>query len=217
MPSSVTNGATPLSGCLRHCALAIGQAPGLPGEHGLAAATLVSWLIAEVLGAYMLTAWIGSGGASIAKDAPGAVPRPLIFGHAGLAFTGLACWIAFVATGQVILAWLAIAFLAPAIGLGISTVTLWTPYPVRRPVTEPDLLRFDGMLGITTDEMLARALEDEALTTRLVDDLVASVLASPRPALRRPKLRFSPLIPAIHGLLAMSTVALAVLSAVSAS
>jgi hypothetical protein len=61
--------------------------------------------------------------------------------------------------------------------------------------------------------MLARALTDEPLTTRLIDDLVASVLAGP-PEEREPKWRLTPLIPAAHGVAAMATFMLAVLAAV---
>jgi hypothetical protein len=216
MPSTIIRAAALATGTVRRAALASGAAAGLPDKHPLAIATLVSWLIAESLGAYMLTSWIGSGGHKAASGGPDVVPRPVIFGHATLAFTGLVLWICFVVTGAVALAWVSVAVLAPAIGLGISTVTLWTPYPARRPAAEPSQA-VSGTLGITSDEMLARALEDEALTTKLVDDLLASVLASPQSALRRPRLEFSPLIPAIHGLLAVSTVALAVLCAVVSS
>jgi hypothetical protein len=196
--------------------LATGAPPGLPAGHSLAVATLVSWLATEAFGGYMLTSWIGSGGNRIKRDAPGALPRPVIFGHAALAFTGLVWWISFVVTRDVPLAWLSIGFLAPAVGLGISTLTLWTPYPARRrPGAEPAWSRYDGMLGITTDEMLTAALEDDALTTKLVDDLVASVLDQPEPAPLRPKWQLSPLIPAAHGILAMATVLFAVLAAVS--
>jgi hypothetical protein len=216
MPSTIMRAAALATGGARRAALAFGAAAGLPDKHPLAIATLVSWLIAEAFGAYMLTSWIGSGGHKLARGGPDVVPRPVIFGHAALAFTGLVFWICFVVTGAVALAWVSVAVLAPAIGLGISTVTLWTPYPARRPAAEPSQV-VNRTLGITSDEMLAMALEDEALTTKLVDDLVASVLANPQPAIRRPRLEFSPLIPAVHGLLAMSTVALAVLCAVASS
>lgn len=199
--------------------LAFGSLPDLPSAHLFALGALVSWLATEAFGAYMLTAWIGSGGNRVRRDTPGAVPRVVIFGHAGLAFTGLVWWISFVMTTDVVLAWLSIGFLAPAIGLGISTVTLWTPYPGRRPDAEPDVdpRTYDGLLGITTDEMLVAALEDEALTTKLVDELVASVLDRPRSLPRRPTLQLATLIPAAHGLLALSTVLFAVLAAVVAS
>ena len=196
--------------------LAVGLPAGVPQGHSFAVAALVSWLATEAFGGYMLSSWIGSGGNRVASDAPGAVPRSVIFGHAGLAFTGLIWWISFVLTGDVPLAWLSIGFLAPAIGLGISTLTLWTPYPARRPDSEPVWQQYDGMLGITSDELLVAALEDDALTTKLVDELVASVLERPDQP-RRSKWELSPLIPAAHGVLAMSTVLLAVLAAVSTS
>jgi len=196
--------------------LAVASPPGPPHGHALAVATLVSWLATEAFGGYMLTSWIGSGGNRVNPEAPGAVPRSVIFGHAGLAFTGLVWWISFVVTRDVPLAWLSIGFLAPAIGLGISTLTLWTPYPARRnPGAEPARAGYNGTLGITSNELLAAALEDDALTTKLVDDLVASVLDRPEPAPRGPKWQLSPLIPAAHGVLAMSTVLFAVLAAVS--
>lgn len=199
-------------------ALAAGLSPGPPHGHPFAVATLVSWLVTEAFGAYMLTSWIGSGGNRVNRDAPGAVPRSVIFGHAGLAFTGLVWWISFVVTGDAPLAWLSIAFLAPAIGLGISTLTLWTPYPApRRPDAEADWQQYDGMLGIASDEVLVAALEDDALTTKLVDELVASVLDQPQPAERPARWELSPLIPAAHGVLAISTILLAVLAAVSTS
>lgn len=197
-------------------ALAASLQPGLPQGHPIAVAALISWLATEVFGAYMLTSWIGHGGNRAKPDAPGAVPRSVIFGHAGLAFTGLVWWISFVVTGAVPLAWLSIGFLAPAIGLGISTLTLWTPYPnPRHPGEEPAWPHYDGMLGITTDDLLVKALEDDALTTKLVDELVASVLEQPEPTSRRLKWELSPLIPAAHGVLAMCTVLLAVIAAVS--
>ncbi len=139
----------------------------------------------------------------------------MIFGHAGLAFTGLLAWISFVVTGEPALAWASLGLLAPAIGLGISTVTLWgllTPPP--GPPTNRSDRNSTACWGITSDETLARVLDDEALTTKLVDDLVDSLLTKPAP--RRPRVEFSPLIPAAHGLFALTTILFAVLAAVSA-
>jgi hypothetical protein len=187
-----------------------------PDRHSLAVATLVSWLITEAFGAYMLAAWIGSGGIR-RRDVPGALPRSVIFGHAGLAFTGFVCWVLYALTGDVAFSWVSVSFLAPAIGLGISTVTLWTPYPTHRPDDEPEPQRRDALLGITTDEMLTSALEDEALTTKLVDELVASVLDRPSNPVPTRRRLLSPLVPAIHGVLAIVTVLFAVVAAVSAS
>jgi hypothetical protein len=188
----------------------------MPAEHALAVFALVDWLLTEVFGACMLISWIAGGGNRARSHRPGAVPRWVIFGHAGLAFTGLLAWISFVVTGVPALAWTSLGLLAPAIGLGISTVTLWTPYPSARPPDEPRRPQLDGLLGITSDETLARVLEDEALTTKLIDDLVESMLTTPASARRRRKVQLSPLISTAHGLLALCTILFAVLAAVSA-
>lgn len=190
----------------------------MPAEHALAVFTLVDWLLTEAFGAFMLVSWIAGGGhrAPPSEARPGAVPRWVIFGHAGLAFTGLLTWISFVVTGVPALAWTSLGLLAPAIGLGISTVTLWTPYPAAQPPDEPRRPQLDGLLGITSDETLARVLEDEALTTKLIDDLVESMLTKPAGSPSSRRAQFRPLIPAAHGLLALCTILFAVLAAVSA-
>jgi hypothetical protein len=125
--------ADPTGGSLHGCLLvAVGAAPGLADSRALGIATLVSWLITEGLGAYMLGTWIASGGPRQQRARPDGLPPLVIFGHAGLALTGFALWVSYLLTGWPALAWLAVGFLAPAVGLGISTVTLWTPYPARR-------------------------------------------------------------------------------------
>src|SRR6266699_1895103 len=108
-----------------------GSAPGPAGGRGLAVATLVTWLSAELLGAYMLRNWIASGGFRDRQARPPGLSPALIFWHAGLAFGGVVSWVSFLVTASAAAAWLAIGFLAPAIGLGVSTVTVWTPYPAR--------------------------------------------------------------------------------------
>ena len=47
------------------------------------------------------------------------------------ALTGLAVWVGYLAAGWHPPAWVGAALIAGAIALGICTVTLWTPYPVR--------------------------------------------------------------------------------------
>ena len=182
----------------------------------MALATLVSWLATEGLGAYMLASWV----ASVRRDAAGAaaMSRPVLFGHAGLAFTGLVCWISFLLTGSAVASWLAIGFLAPAIGLGISTVTIWTPYPSSPASKGTGVFAAPpapAASAVISADMLDRMLADETLTSKLVDDLLASMLA-PRPSPRRQPWRLEPLIPATHGVLAITTFLFAMLTAISA-
>jgi hypothetical protein len=227
MPANVVISAGLTSGCLHRCLLAAGdRADGWAGGRGLAVAALISWLLAEGLGAAMFSSWLASGGArerggQARRDG---VPPVLILGHAGLALAGFVSWVSFLVTGRPALAWLAIGFLAPAIGLGISTVTVWTPFPGRPPGPgghspgSPGLDAPDGTPAIlVTNEMLDQVLANEALTGELVDDLVERMLT--RPAQPQPVSRgwqLAPVIPILHGVLAIATFLLAMLAAIDA-
>jgi hypothetical protein len=61
-----------------------------------------------------------------------------------------------------------------------------------------------------TDAMLARALTDEALTRKLVDDMIADAAQETR---KKPKAYPAAIIPFAHGLGAMVTFSLAVVTA----
>ena len=222
-------------GCMHGCLLAAGAQAVSRHGRGLGTAALVSWLLAESLGAYMLRSWLSGGGARTKADgtraagtgAAGAAQETmsmaLILGHAGLALAGLVSWVSFLISGLPALAWLAVGLLAPAIGLGISTVTIWTPYPARQSVPGQSLPHGDPSTRagppaiLVTNEMLDRVLANEALTSELVDDLVERMLAEPPPA--RPASRgwrLAPVIPFLHGVLAFTTFLLAVLAAIAA-
>ena len=188
-------------------------AAGRPDARGLALAALVTWLAAEGLGAFMLGNWLAAGRPRDRAGGGTGLSMPVVASHVALALTGLACWVAFLVTGSPVPAWLSVALLAPAIGLGISTVTVWTPYPLHRPD--------EGQPGpvlpaASSDHALASALDDEMLAGLLVDDLLASVLAEGARARRRRPWRAEPLVPAAHGILAFATFLLAVLAAITA-
>ena len=197
-------------------------------SRALAIATLITWLCTAGIGAYMLGTLVARGGLRQQRAVRGGLPPAVLFGHFGLALTGLAVWVGYLATGWAALAWSAVGLLMPAIGLGISTVTLWTPYPgpaaVARagPRTAPAAPGPAGMHGEPaedvlpsrlTDEILARALTDDVLASKLVDDVLAGVSAGPSRAVRKPRWRRAALIPAGHGVAAVATFVLAVVSA----
>jgi hypothetical protein len=199
----------------------------------LAVSALVCWLLAEALGALMLTRWVSSGAARLRKTRPDGMSLPVLASHAGLNLTGMLCWIAFVLSRAPIAAWLALLFMVPAIGLGVSTVSVWTPYPVRR--AQPDEPPFPGAgsdrpapMGpggqvdwrhaAIPDEVLARAMEDEAFASKLAEDLLIRNLAyearTTEPTVR---IDVRAAIPLAHGVLAVATFLLATLAAISAS
>ena len=199
----------------------------------LALSALASWLLAEALGALMLTNWLASGAARLRKTRPDGMSLPVLAGHAGLNLTGMLCWVAFVLSKSPVAAWLALAFMVPAIGLGVSTVSIWTPYPGRR--AEPEVPPVPGMgpegrdpIGPSgqvdwrhasiPDEVLARAMEDEAFASKLAEDLLIRNLAYEAQTTEHTvRLDARAAIPLAHGVLAIATFLLATLAAISAS
>ncbi|MGH3301137.1 MAG: hypothetical protein ACRDOK_05495 [Streptosporangiaceae bacterium] len=196
-------------------------------DRSLDIATLLTWLATEALGAFMVRSWVASGGARAARRRPArpeAMSLPVLAGHAGLNLAALACWIVFLAAGQKPAAWLALVLMAPAIGLGISTVTIWTPYPAPRhrgrcagdapPEPAAPSAHHAGP-GVLPDHVVRRALEDEVLSQRLVDELLERNLVAP--PVRSVGWSLRPLVPASHGVLAIATFVLAVTSVIAAA
>ena len=190
----------------------------MPTGHALGVAALVTWLVTEALGAVMVTSWVAGGGASESRQRPArseAMSLAVLIGHAGLNAAGLLCWIIFLAGHVKAAAWLALGLMAPAIGLGISAVTIWTPYPRPRHRSQATVASPAGQLtGVLPDELVKRALEDDVLSRRLVEELLERNLG-PAPA-RTAGWNLRPLIPAGHGVLALATFLLAMLAAVAA-
>jgi hypothetical protein len=234
--------------------------------HGgaLGLATLVSWVFTASFGAYMLRSLVAHGALRRQRSVRDGLSPRVLYGHFSLALTGLVAWAAFLASGWIPLSWVAVALLAPAIGLGICTVTLWTPYP--RPAGEPGQApehpgmpgpgtpdprtpgpsapgsyapgpsapgSYDGrragdppgpalsppahdpVRGRVTDKTLARALTDEALAARLVDEVIDSLPADGSRPPRKPRVYPVAVIPLGHGLGAIATFVMAVVTAVS--
>ena len=185
-----------------------------PGHsRALGIITLITWLFTASIGAYMFGKLAASGGLRQQRAVTGGLPPAVLFGHFSLALTALVVWVSYLATGWVALAWTAVGLLMPTIGLGICTVTLWTPYP-----RFPAVASADPAASALTDELLARALTDDVLAGHLVDEVLANVPADLSRAVRkraRPKPRgpAAVLIPVGHGMAAVATFALAVVTA----
>jgi hypothetical protein len=203
--------------------------------HGrvLAVATLITWMSTASIGVFMLRTVIKLGGLRRQRARRGALPPPVLFAHFSLALTGLAVWVGYLVTGRVALAWSAVGLLMPAIGLGISTVTLWTPFPDLNAVpTAHPLTGYHGagpaggMLASPSEDMLARKLTDEVLASaatdevlirRLAEEVVAGVRADPSRFTVKPRGNLAALIPVGHGMGAVVTFLLAVITAAGAT
>lgn len=175
-------------------------------------ATFISWLLTASLGAFMLRTWLVRGGLRRERARAGGLPPQLIVGHAGLALVGLLVWVAYLASGARALAWTAVGVLMVTVGLGVCTVTLWTPYPARKPgerraspedepaVVVPETAASgDSLEYQITDEMIAR----------LVDESRREYAAWHRPI----RTNLAVLVPVAHGFAAVGTFVLAVMTA----
>jgi hypothetical protein len=166
----------------------------------------IAWLITVSIGVYMLYTWIARGGLRHQRATGVGVPPAVVFGHAGAALTGLAVWLSYLASGWRPLAWAGVGLVGIAITLGICTVTLWTPYPIRASEQEETVAVVTGP---------AAGLGEPAQTFRVTDEMIARLLAEPIKMRRRRRLQLFPLIPACHGFAAIATFMLALLTAAS--
>lgn len=211
-------------------------------DPALAIATLLCWLFTASLGGYMLRSLIVRDGLRKQLAVRDGLHPGVLVGHFSLALTGLVTWICFLISAAQPVAWLAVVLLVPGIGLGITTVTLWTPYPrspsaaqpgqgspgqapsgpplpgqTRQPGEAPPVLPPPAENAVSdrlTDAMLAQALTDEAQTRKLIDEMIASVAADAAEAKRKKPKRYPvAVIPFAHGLGALVTFALAVVTA----
>jgi hypothetical protein len=186
--------------------------------------TLLSWLVTVGLGAFMLRTWLVRGGLSRERARKGGLPPQLIFGHAAAAVVGLAGWVAFLVSGARPLAWGAVGLLAAAVGLGLCTVTLWTPYPApkpgeRRPVSREGIPVRDvpDAAAVPGPPPGATGPDDAQTAFKVTDEMIARFLADPRPVPGPRTIRPNPavLVPVAHGFAAIVTFMLAVLSAIT--
>ncbi len=218
-----------------HSPLQHSAAPATLPSRPLGIAALTTWLIDAVSGGYMLATWIVRGGLHQQRTTGDRLAPRVVFTHFGIASTGLLVWVSYLATSWRPLAWLSVGLLMLVIGLGISTVTLWTPFPAHRPEADagtatgaapasgshsagaPAAPAEEAFTGELTDEMLNRALTDEVLLSQLVDDVVAGMRAAPSRAVHGPRKHLATVIPAGHGVAAIATFLLAVLTAAGAS
>jgi hypothetical protein len=89
-------------------------------------AALVTWVLAALMGGYLFATWIANGGLRPRVDHQQSRFAPaLIFGHGGLAASGLAVWITYLVLGTAALAWSALAVLALVATLGATMFGLW--------------------------------------------------------------------------------------------
>jgi manganese efflux pump family protein len=86
-------------------------------------AALTTWILTAFGGVTMLTIWLRNGG--LRQRDRGAIRAVAIFTHFTLAATGLVLWIAFIASGNTTLAWVAFVLLIAVASIGLAMLNLW--------------------------------------------------------------------------------------------
>jgi hypothetical protein len=179
-------------------------------------ATFASWLLTASLGAFMLRTWLARGGLRRERARAGGLPPQLIAGHAGLALFGLAIWVAYLASGTRAVAWTAVGVLTVTVGLGLCTVTLWAPYPMRKP-GERRVAPGDEPTVVVPETAAGAAESGDSTEYQITDEMIARLIEDPGreyAAWRRPiRPNLAVLVPIAHGFAALGTFVLAVLTA----
>jgi manganese efflux pump family protein len=152
----------------------------------MAIAALVTWIITAGFGFFMLGTWI-SGGGTRAGGASHFRP-PVVFGHFLLAAGGLVVWIIYVLNDATTLAWVAFVDLVVVAVIGDVLVVRWTKD--RRGGTDSSMPTATAGSRAGRDTMTAQTSGQQLAEQRI-----------PTPAVL------------VHGLFAVTTVVLVLLSA----
>ncbi len=234
-------GAPAASGAAPAAGQGTASRPGPVDRRPLGLAALAAWLLTVGSGGYMLLRFVAGGGLRWPRAAGARTGSAVVLTHFGLASSGLLLWALYLATSWLALAWLALGLLLPIIGFGMATLIVWTSGSSRRtsgtshppsgtpgtpgapsgtsgapsgaspaftgpsrprtepsqPRTEPSPAAWPGQVQLTE----VRGQEPAGQTT---------------PG-RRPSRWLTVVIPIGHGLLAMATILIALLTALGAT
>lgn len=112
----------------------------------MAYVALILWLITAMGGLYMLAVWLIEYDVTDKGTAPSRLPIPIIFGHLLLAVSGLAVWVAYLLLDRDVLAWTALFILLGIALLGATMFARWIPV-YRGPAYHPPAFAVSGALA----------------------------------------------------------------------
>jgi hypothetical protein len=110
----------------------------------VAFAALITWFATVLAGLYMLAVWlIENDVTSRSAATTSRLPVPVVFAHLGLAVTGLVIWVSYLLLDRRVLAWAAVFVLALIALLGLAMFARWIPV-YRGPTVSAALARPAG-------------------------------------------------------------------------
>jgi len=190
--------------------------PPPPDRLPLGLATLAAWLAAAATGGYILARRVIRGGRPRRGQGRDGAVATVVFGHAGLAATGLLVWASFLVSGLTGLAWVAAGLLLPVSGLGMATLTLWSPGPRPGPAGPPGPGPVPGLVPTLA---AASSTSGRVAGTPAGAEPGRALPPAGGPGSQgrpRPPGRLTVILPVVHGLAAMAAILLALLTAVGA-
>ena len=149
---------------------------------------LIAWFVTALGGLYMLAVWLIENDATDRRNPASRLPLPLIVAHMTLAVSGLVVWVIYLLLDRDALAWTALGILGGIALLGFTMFARWIPvYRTQGAMPEPVLVPVGAGLKPAQPAMV---IQDGP-----------------------PEGNFPLFIVIAHGLFAVSTVILVVLSA----
>jgi hypothetical protein len=88
---------------------------------------LIVWFVTALWGLYMLAVWLIENDATRKGTAASRLPPPVILAHVTFAVTGLAVWVAYLLLDRPVLAWTAVGILVAIALLGLTMFARWIP------------------------------------------------------------------------------------------
>lgn len=156
-------------------------------------AALATWVVAAVLGFVMLATWVSHGGSRGGEQSH--FRPPVVYGHFTLAAAGLVIWLVYLVSDNTDLAWTAFAILIAVALIGDTLVLRW--YKDRR----------TGGWGRTS---FPGGPQGGSVTGRTPGDTITDPAAG-RATLAEQHLSVA--LVALHGLFAVATIVLVLLTA----
>jgi hypothetical protein len=88
---------------------------------------LIVWFITALWGLYMLAVWLIENDATRQGNAASRLPLPVILSHVTFAVTGLVVWVVYLLVDRPVLAWIAVGILVAIALLGLTMFARWIP------------------------------------------------------------------------------------------
>ena len=88
---------------------------------------LIVWFVTALWGLYMLIVWLIENDATRQGNSASRLPLPVILAHVTFAVTGLVVWVAYLLVDRPALAWTAVGILVAIALLGLTMFARWIP------------------------------------------------------------------------------------------